>query len=104
MFFGLINRFRNISRILKGHYQACLAVIDGVKYGGVCVFGIKHGSTRIEQRPEVEGELQHEVSAQRACYKPPAPAAIAPRMAALRSPTAPCDPPFATPVRPEVVL
>lgn len=37
-------------------------------------------------------------------YKPPAPAAVAPRMAALRSPTAPYDPPFATPFLPEVVL
>jgi len=37
-------------------------------------------------------------------YKPPAPAAVAPRMAALRSPTAPCDPPFATTIYPEVVL
>jgi putative transposase len=37
-------------------------------------------------------------------YRPPAPAAVAPRMAALRSPSAPYDPPFATPVQPEVVL
>ena len=37
-------------------------------------------------------------------YRPPAPAALAPRMAALRSPTAPCEPPFATPVQSEVVL
>ena len=37
-------------------------------------------------------------------YRPPAPAAIAPRMAALRSPSAPCDPPFANPLRTEVVL
>ena len=29
-------------------------------------------------------------------YRPPAPAAMAPQMAALRSPTAPCDPPFAS--------
>ena len=28
-------------------------------------------------------------------YRPPAPAAIAPPLAALRSPTAPCEPPFA---------
>jgi putative transposase len=37
-------------------------------------------------------------------YKPPAPAAVAPRMEALRSPTAPCEPPFAPLVQPEVVL
>jgi putative transposase len=37
-------------------------------------------------------------------YRPPAPAAVAPRMAALRSPSAPCDPPFANPLSPEVVL
>jgi transposase InsO family protein len=37
-------------------------------------------------------------------YKPPAPEAVAPRMAVLRSPAAPCNPPFTTPVRPEVVL
>lgn len=37
-------------------------------------------------------------------YRPPAPAACAPQMAALRSPTAPCAPPFAPPVQPEVVL
>ena len=37
-------------------------------------------------------------------YRPPAPAAFAPRMAALRSPTAPCEPPFANPVQSEVVL
>jgi putative transposase len=37
-------------------------------------------------------------------YRPPAPTTFAPRMAALRSPTAPCDPPFATPDAPEVVL
>lgn len=37
-------------------------------------------------------------------YRPPAPVAIAPRMAALRSPTAPYDPPFATPTQSEVVL
>ena len=37
-------------------------------------------------------------------YKPPAPVAVAPRMAALRSPAAPCDPPFVTPAQPEVVL
>ncbi|HEY6369712.1 MAG TPA: IS3 family transposase [Candidatus Sulfotelmatobacter sp.] len=29
-------------------------------------------------------------------YRPPAPAAFAPQMAALRSPTAPCEPPFAS--------
>jgi putative transposase len=29
-------------------------------------------------------------------YRPPAPEAIAPQMAALRSPTAPCEPPFAS--------
>ena len=29
-------------------------------------------------------------------YRPPAPMAIAPQMAALRSPTAPCEPPFAS--------
>ena len=37
-------------------------------------------------------------------YRPPAPAAFAPRMAALRSPSAPYDPPFASPVQSEVVL
>ena len=37
-------------------------------------------------------------------YRPPAPAAFAPRMAALRSPSAPCEPPFANPVQSEVVL
>jgi transposase InsO family protein len=37
-------------------------------------------------------------------YRPPAPVAFAPRMTALRSPTAPCAPPFATPVQSEVVL
>jgi hypothetical protein len=34
----------------------------------------------------------------------PAPVAVAPRMAALRSPTAPFEPPFATPFQTEVVL
>jgi putative transposase len=29
-------------------------------------------------------------------YRPPAPAAFAPQRAALRSPTAPCEPPFAS--------
>jgi len=29
-------------------------------------------------------------------YRPPAPEAVAPQMAALRSPTAPCEPPFAS--------
>jgi transposase InsO family protein len=37
-------------------------------------------------------------------YRPPAPASFAPRMAALRSPSAPYDPPFAPPLRTEVVL
>jgi transposase InsO family protein len=37
-------------------------------------------------------------------YKPPAPVAVTPRMASLRSPTAPCDLPFATPAPPEVML
>jgi len=37
-------------------------------------------------------------------YRPPAPASFAPRMAALRPPSAPCDPPFAPPLRTEVVL
>ena len=37
-------------------------------------------------------------------YRPPTPAAFAPRMAALRSPSAPYDPPFANPVPSEVVL
>ena len=37
-------------------------------------------------------------------YRPPAPAAFAPRMAALRSLSAPCDPPFANPLASEVVL
>src|SRR5579862_737566 len=37
-------------------------------------------------------------------YRPPAPAAVAPQMAALRSPSAPCDPPFAKPHPSEVVL
>ena len=36
-------------------------------------------------------------------YRPPAPAAFAPQMAALRSPTAPCEPPFA-PLPNEVVM
>jgi transposase InsO family protein len=36
-------------------------------------------------------------------YRPPAPVAFAPQMAALRSPTAPCDPPFA-PMPDEVVM
>ncbi|MGB7283640.1 MAG: IS3 family transposase [Candidatus Acidiferrum sp.] len=36
-------------------------------------------------------------------YRPPAPAAFAPQMAALRSPTAPCEPPFA-PLPDEVVV
>jgi hypothetical protein len=35
-------------------------------------------------------------------YRPPAPVAFAPRMAALRSPSAPCAPPFANPVPSEV--
>ena len=29
-------------------------------------------------------------------YRPPAPAAFAPKMTSLRSPTAPCEPPFAS--------
>jgi transposase InsO family protein len=37
-------------------------------------------------------------------YGPPAPAAFAPRLAALRSPSAPCDPPIANPFQSEVVL
>ncbi|MGA7792695.1 MAG: integrase core domain-containing protein, partial [Candidatus Acidiferrales bacterium] len=37
-------------------------------------------------------------------YRPPAPAAFAPRMAALRWPSAPCEPPFANPLQTEVVL
>ena len=37
-------------------------------------------------------------------YRPPAMAAFAPRMAALRSPSAPYDPPFANPLPSEVVL
>ena len=36
-------------------------------------------------------------------YRPPAPTAFAPQMAALRSPTAPCEPPFA-PLSDEVVM
>jgi putative transposase len=36
-------------------------------------------------------------------YRPPAPEAFAPQMAALRSPTAPCEPPFA-PLPDEVVM
>jgi putative transposase len=36
-------------------------------------------------------------------YRPPAPTAFAPQMAALRSPTAPCQPPFA-PLPDEVVM
>jgi transposase InsO family protein len=36
-------------------------------------------------------------------YRPPAPVAFAPRMAALRSPAAPCAPPFA-PLPDEVVM
>lgn len=37
-------------------------------------------------------------------YRPPAPAAFAPRWAALRSPTAPYEPPIANPFQSEVVL
>jgi putative transposase len=37
-------------------------------------------------------------------YRPPAPVAFAPQIAALRSPTAPCAPPFATPAQSGVVL
>jgi len=36
-------------------------------------------------------------------YRPPAPVTLAPQMAALRSPTAPCEPPFA-PLPDEVVM
>ena len=36
-------------------------------------------------------------------YRPPVPTAFAPQMAALRSPTAPCEPPLA-PLSNEVVM
>jgi putative transposase len=68
---------------------------------GEIFYSLKEAQVVIEQwRVEYNTRRPHSALG----YRPPAPAALAPRMAALRSPWAPCDPPFANPLRTEVVL
>ena len=68
---------------------------------GEIFYSLKEAQIVIEQwRVEYNTKRPHSALG----YRPPAPAAFAPRMAALRSPTAPCDPPFANLVSSEVVL
>jgi putative transposase len=68
---------------------------------GEIFYSLKEAQVVIEQwREEYNTRRPHSALG----YRPPAPAAFAPRMAALRSPSAPCDPPFANPLPSEVVL
>ena len=68
---------------------------------GEIFYSLKEAQVVIEQwRVEYNTRRPHSALG----YRPPAPAAFAPRMAALRSPSAPCDPPFANPRPSEVML
>ena len=68
---------------------------------GEIFYSLKEAQVVIEQwRVEYNMRRPHSALG----YRPPAPVALAPRMAALRSPSAPCDPPFAKPLPSEVVL
>jgi transposase InsO family protein len=68
---------------------------------GEIFYSLKEAQVVIEQwRVEYNTRRPHSALG----YRPPAPAAFEPRMAALRSPSAPYDPPFANPVPSEVVL
>ena len=68
---------------------------------GEIFYSLKEAQVVIEQwRVEYNTKRPHSALG----YRPPAPAAFAPRMAALRSPSAPCEPPFANPLQTEVVL
>jgi transposase InsO family protein len=68
---------------------------------GEIFYSLKEAQVVIEQwRVEYNTRRPHSALG----YRPPAPVAVAPRMAALRSPSAPCDPPFANSVPSEVVL
>ena len=67
---------------------------------GEIFYSLKEAHVVIEHWREYNTRRPHRALG----YSPPAPAAFAPRMAALRSPTAPCDPPFTNPVQSEVVL
>ena len=60
---------------------------------GEIFYSLKEAQVVIEQwRVEYNTRRPHSALG----YKPPAPVAFAPRMAALRSPSAPCDPPCAS--------
>ena len=68
---------------------------------GEIFYSLKEAQVVIEQwRVEYNTRRPHSALG----YRPPAPAAFVPRMAALRSPSAPYDPPFANPLPSEVVL
>jgi putative transposase len=68
---------------------------------GEIFYSLKEAQVVIEQwRVEYNTRRPHSALG----YRPPAPAAFAPQMAALRSPSAPCEPPFANPFPSEVVL
>src|SRR6202790_3925206 len=68
---------------------------------GEIFYSLKEAQVVIEQwRVEFNTRRPHSALG----YSPAAPAALAPRMAALRSPSAPRDPPFANPLPSEVVL
>jgi putative transposase len=68
---------------------------------GEIFYSLKEAQVVIEQwRVEYNTRRPHSALG----YRPPASAALGPRMAALRSPSAPYDPPFANPVPSEVVL
>ena len=67
---------------------------------GEIFYSLKEAQIVIEQwRVEYNTRRPHSALG----YRPPAPGAIAPQMVALRSPTAPCEPPFAHPSN-EVVM
>jgi putative transposase len=67
---------------------------------GEIFYSLKEAQIVVEQwRVEYNTRRPHSALG----YRPPAPATFAPQMAALRSPTAPCEPPFA-PVSDEVVM
>jgi len=68
---------------------------------GEIFYSLKEAQIVIEQwRVEYNTRRPHSALG----YRPPAPAAVAPRMVALRSPTAPYEPPFANSAQSGVVL
>ena len=101
---GWLNRkVRDVSarRWENGHCESFNGKLRDECLNGEIFYSLREAQVVIEQwRVEYNTRRPHSALG----YRPPAPAAFAPRMAALRSPSAPSDPPFETPLPSDVVL